>query len=236
MTPPVILFIAAERMEFDGLLRFVSSHPLDWGLQFACEGELNGSTAFFVAHGPGMQLAGFAADAVRQRVKPDLVISTGFCGALDPELNCGDILIATSVIDLESGRTYPARAPERGCSSAKTGAVVSSQRVAVSADEKKRLAQTGALAVEMEAGAIAWRAGIWGVPFCCIRAVSDEAGETLPIDFNRMRDAAGRFSRARIAAAALVRPWSGIPGLLRLGRGCRKASGSIGDFFANCRL
>ena len=236
MTRPVALFIAAERMEFEGGLRFVRPTPLDWGLRFACEAELNGSTALFVAHGPGMQLAGFAADAVRQRVKPDLVVSTGFCGALDPELNCGDILIATSVIDVENGRTFAARTPERGCSSAKTGALVCSNRVAVSVEDKRQLAQTGARAVEMESGAIAWRAGIWGAPFYCIRAVSDAATDTLPIDFNRMRDAAGRFNRASIVTAALMRPWTGIPGLLRLSSGCRKASTSLGEFFANCRL
>ena len=36
--------------------------------------------------------------------------------------------------------------------------------------------------------------------------VTDTADESLPLDFNRMRDADGRFSRAKIVAAALRRP------------------------------
>jgi hypothetical protein len=88
----------------------------------------------------------------------------------------------------------------------------------------------------MEAAAIAEKAKEWGVPFYSIRAVSDTASEDMPLDFNLYRDAAGRFSRSRIALAAMARPFSAIPALLRLNRHCRIAAESLGDFFADCRL
>jgi hypothetical protein len=65
--------------------------------------------------------------------------------------------------------------------------------------------------------------------------VSDVAGEDLPLDFNRYRDADGRFNRARIALAAMGRPFSVLPGLLRLDRNCRRAAERLGEFLANCQ-
>jgi len=98
------------------------------------------------------------------------------------------------------------------------------------------LGETGAAAVDMESAALSKKAAEWGVPFYAIRAVSDRAEEDMPLDFNTYRDAAGRFSRARIALAALARPFTTIPALLRLDRNCRIAADSLGDFFADCRL
>ena len=88
----------------------------------------------------------------------------------------------------------------------------------------------------MESAAVARKAAEWGVPFRCVRAVSDTAAEDMPLDFNLYRDADGRFSRTRIALAALARPFTAIPALLRLDRNCRIAAESLGDFFADCRF
>ena len=74
------------------------------------------------------------------------------------------------------------------------------------------------------------------MPFCCVRSVSDTAQEDMPLDLNQYRDSAGRFSRSRILAAALARPRTVIPGLLRLDRNCRIASESLGAFLASCQL
>lgn len=229
------LFVAAEAREFAGVLKLVRSNPLNWGLQFASKADLNGMEAVLVADGPGMQLAGAAADVARRHVRPDVVVSTGFCGAVDPELETGEVLIATAVNDKENDKTYAARQP-RDCDAAQTGCVVSVSRVANSVADKRDLFEAGARAVEMEAGAVAARAAIWGVPFYCIRAVLDTAADGFGIDFNRMRDEKGRFSRGRIVTAALARPWSGLPLLLKLDRNSRRAADSLGEFFANCRL
>ena len=104
-------------------------------------------------------------------------------------------------------------------------------------EEKRRLREkTGAIAAEMEAGAVSKIAQEWGVPFYCVRAVSDTANEDMPLDFNLYRDAAGRFSRSRIALAAMRRPFTAIPALLRLDRNCRHAADKLGEFFADCQL
>jgi hypothetical protein len=114
--------------------------------------------------------------------------------------------------------------------------LLSIDRVIASAREKAELHRTtGADAVEMEAAAIAERAESWKVPFRAIRVVSDSAEESLPLDFNRMRDADGRFSRARIVGAALRHP-SVFPRLLRLDQRSKLAAEALGDFIADTRF
>ena len=90
--------------------------------------------------------------------------------------------------------------------------------------------------MEMEAAGVAARASEKGIPFFCVRSVSDTAAEDLVLDFNTYRDREGRFSRLRVAGAALRRPWSLIPGLLRLNRNSLAASESLGDFLVDCRF
>ena len=58
----------------------------------------------------------------------------------------------------------------------------------------------------MEAGAVAERAEHFNIPFYAIRVVTDAADENLPMDFNQVRDAEGRFDRLRILAAASRQP------------------------------
>lgn len=115
------------------------------------------------------------------------------------------------------------------------GDVASVDRVAITARDKCDLrASTGAAVVEMESAAVAKKAQEWNVPFGCVRVVSDAAEADLPLDFNRYRDADGRFERTRIALAALGRPFTVLPGLVRLDRDCRKAAERLGEFLANC--
>jgi hypothetical protein len=88
----------------------------------------------------------------------------------------------------------------------------------------------------MEAGILAARAREWNVPFFCIRAVTDTATETFSLDFNRMRNQDGRFSRARIVTAAMRRPAVLVPELRKLNRRCKQASEALGEFVDHCRF
>jgi adenosylhomocysteine nucleosidase len=173
-----------------------------------------------LASGPGSRLV---SEALRERKPADGLVSVGFCGALDPALEIGDIIVSGT--DVQSALPFV------------RGEILSADRVAVTVAEKRTLReQTGAVAVEMESAAVAAKAREWGVPFRCIKVVSDTAREDMPLDFNRYRDAAGRFSRGRIALAALGRPFRAIPALLELDRNCRRAAEKLGEFLADCQL
>jgi adenosylhomocysteine nucleosidase len=219
---PTWLVVAAEEREFDGIREQLGSGvPLHWPeAGFAREVVANGVRWWLVANGPGGRLV---KEALAARRGVDGVISTGYCGALDPALSIGDIVVSG-----EPPTTKRAFVP---------GRIHSSHRVVVTAGEKKKLREaTGAVAVDMEAASVKEKAAQWNVPFHCVRVVSDTAGEDLPLDFNRYYDAAGRFSLIRIATHALLHPLTVLPALLRLNKNCRSAGKQLGVFFADCRF
>jgi nucleoside phosphorylase len=227
-----VLAVAAERGEFAGLLRRAAAvRRLDWGLRCALEAELNGQRWVLVANGMGARLAGQAVRVALERGSYGAVVSTGYCGALEPGLRVADIVVATEVLS-PAGRA-PARQPHGAA--AAHGPVYSAGDVAVTAASKARLHAAGGIAVEMEAGAVAPEAAARRLDFYCIRAVSDTAHNDLPLDFNRLRGADGGLARARVLGALARRPQA-LAGLLRLARDCRAASHSLGDFLADCRF
>lgn len=230
-----IVAIAAEAREFAGLLRHASSvSALDWPVDFARRAEIGGSTWIVAANGPGPKLAGAAAGVAAERCRARAYVSTGFCGGLDPELEAGQVFVASTVEAPERGRQFVSRGTaNRGGHAA--GRLLSVDRVAVTAAEKAALWAGGAAAVEMEAAAVAERAERSETPFYCIRVVSDTARDEMPLDFNLYRDRDGRFSRGRIVAAALRKPVR-FAGLLKLDAHCRRASSNLGDFLADCRF
>jgi adenosylhomocysteine nucleosidase len=232
-TADAILAIAAERAEFAGLLAHASGvTPLGWPVAFSCSARIGGRPWLLAANGPGPKLAGEAVRTGLERVRPAMVLSTGLCGALDESLAVGDVFVATRVDAPEMDREFVCRTVD----GAPRGALVSLDRVAVTSSEKARLRRdTGASAVEMEAAAVAGAAESAGAVFYCIRSVSDDARASFPLDFNRCRDAEGRFSIARIVAAAVRRP-TAFPALLRLRSDAARASISLGDFLADCRF
>jgi len=217
------LLVAAERREFDGIRkRMGKTTQLAWpGAKFACEAQWKGDRWWMLANGPGPSLV---IGPLKEKPEVDGIISTGLCGALDPELRVGDIVV------------FGDKAIETQVAS-RRGAVHSIDHVAVTSEEKRTLHnQTGAIIVDMESATIQRKAAEWELPYLCIRAVSDRAGDTLPLDFNRYRNPQGDFSRTRIALAAIARPFTVMPQLIEFHRNCRKAADALGDFLADCRF
>jgi Phosphorylase superfamily len=219
--------MAAERREFDGIRKRIgNTKQLMWpGAKFACEAEWQGDRWWMLANGPGETLV---LDVLKEKKDVDGMISTGLCGALDPALRLGDVVVSGNAhIEV----TNDTRAPFV------RGAVHTIDHVAITAAEKRGLHnRTGAIAVDMESAAVERRAAEWNVPYLCIRAVSDRAGDTLPLDFNRYRNDRGDFSRIRIALAAVARPFTVMPQLMEFDRNCRRAVDALGDFLADCRF
>ena len=225
----MLAFVAAERREFDGVVRKAERiMKLNWPLDFARMAWLKGEPIVLVANGPGPKLAGRATEIARKHQELKGLVSTGFCGALNPALQPCDIFVATEIMGVAYALSVP-RSSER----VKSGKLLSIDRVVSNAAEKTDLHQTGTDAVEMEAAAVALKAAQWNLPFYCVRVVTDTSTENFPLDFNRMRDADGRFSRIRIMAAALRRPGSVLPELLKLNKRFRDASRALGDFLVD---
>lgn len=238
-----LLYIAAEARELTNFAeRLTGLRPLKWPLDYAQEGILDDRRILLAANGPGPKLAAQALEiAIRAISAADLqssalegVISTGFCGALRSDLVEGQIVVGTEVLAVATNEKLTALDVETE-QPFLSGTLVSQDRVASTATEKAQLAQQhDALAVEMEAFGVAARAKRAGLPFYCIKVVSDRADESLGIDFNRSRSADGRFSRVKIVLQAIARP-NLIPELFRLRGRAEMAARALGDFLVSCR-
>jgi len=149
----------------------------------------------------------------------DEVISTGWAGALREELVPGQTYDVSTVIDARTGERFVTTGPPNDCW------LVTNSRVADAA-EKQRLASTyEAALVDMEAAGVARLARMRGIPFYCIKGISDGYSDHLP-DFNRFISTDGQFQLLRFVFFALVRPWH-WRALIRMGENSSKAARSI---------
>ena len=229
-----ILMVAADAMEFPGILRHATGAApgriaIDWS-RFA---RLGNYELLLAANGMGARRAAAAVDAALAGFRAEAIVSTGFCGALEGDLEIADIVTGTAV--LAGARTFPALYPasERRH---RLGVVCSVDHVVQTAEEKGRLRAGGASAVEMEAGGVAERAGAHGVPFYCIRVVTDLANEDMANNFNEALFPDGHFATINILRGALRNPLVRLPELVRLRNRCVRAAGALGDFIADCRF
>lgn len=227
-----ILAVAAERREFDGLLRRATRvRRLDLDAEFAAEAECGGEDWVLAANGPGPRLAQAAFDAGFAYRRPGVVVSTGYCGALSPGLAPADVFVAGRIAQ-KGGGAWECLAPDGG---GFRGTLLSMDRVAATAEEKSALHGLGFDAVEMEASAVADACASRGLPLFCVRAVSDAASESLPLDLNLFRDPEGRFRKPAIAARAMTSVRVARE-LMRLDRQCRQASDALGEFLVHCQF
>ena len=274
-----LLFIASDPMEFRGLLSHATAiREAEVAANWSRLAMLRDSELLLVANGAGPRRAAAATDAGMKKFDAEAIVSTGFCGALSPELQIADLVSATMCDrppGLSSARcaagAYAAqtaeekRNPAVGQSQALptwpyalsapeplrngtrnitpafaprhfAGPIRSIPYVAQTAEEKRKLAENGAIAVEMEAAGIAARAESLGLPMYCIRAVTDLAGENLANNFNKALRLDGQFDTILILKGSLRNPMVRLPELLRLRKRCVRAAQVLGEFFADSRI
>lgn len=136
------------------------------------------------------------------------LLSFGLAGGLDPALAPGALVLASEIVTA-GGRwpTDPAwaadfppllRAPLLGA----TAPLLDHAAKAAAFHD------TGAVAVDLESGAVARVAAAMGVPLLALRAVADPAGQTVPAAVLRVVNPQGHI-RLRAALVALAQhPWA----------------------------
>ncbi len=238
-----ILYVASEAAElrpFADLLTGV--RKLKWPVDYAYEGIWESRRILLAANGAGPVLAAQVVEiAIRAGMVAELsssrleaVISTGFCGGLDPALEASQIIVATQVLAPASGEVY-------NCSAVQSdqvfvqGTLLSQDRIANDAHQKRDLFGLEAIVVDMEAAGIAARTRRAQLPFACIKVVSDTASESFGFDLNRMRSPEGRIARGKIVLHALTHP-NVVPSLLRLRSRTRDAAKALGEFLVSSRI
>jgi adenosylhomocysteine nucleosidase len=147
---------------------------------------------------------------------PNLVVTCGFAGALNPRFKIGDV-----VFDEDAGCRLAEILKHSGALPAK---FYCAPRVATTAAEKTALRQsTGADVVEMESAVIREVCRAKKIPSATIRVVSDTANQDLPLDFNALMTPAQTISFPKLALA-LVKSPGRIPKLMELQRNTRFAA------------
>jgi adenosylhomocysteine nucleosidase len=239
-----ILYVAAEAAELRPLAQsLLNLRKLRWPIDYAFEGILEGKRIMLTANGAGPKLAARAVEVAIRAVsaaelsasKLEAVVSTGFCGALDPTLKEDQIVVATSLLDLKTAQASECQLLGNSPGHFVTGALVSQDRIAISPEEKRSLAACGAIAVEMEAAGVMARTKRAELPFYCIKVVSDRADEGFGFDLNALRTIEGRISRGKIGFHALSHPFV-LPELFRLKRRSERAAKALGEFLVSCRI
>jgi len=171
------------------------------------------------------------AEIVARRLFEDTPIaaalSLGVAGGLSPLVQAGDLIVADRVILRRSSglESFPCNDGIRKAATALIhrqggcyylGPVLTIDRI-LTAEEKRVLAgESGAMAVDMESGAIASAAAACSVPFLAIRGVLDPVHEDLAVGIDQFLDERGKPQPLPLIRYLIEHPLT-VPYLIGLG-------------------
>ncbi|WP_409160999.1 5'-methylthioadenosine/S-adenosylhomocysteine nucleosidase [Pectobacterium sp. B2J-2] len=189
-------------------------------------GHINSVDVALLKSGIGKVSAALGTTLLLEHSKPDVVINTGSAGGLAPTLNVGDIVVSDEVRYHDADVTAFGYEPGQmaGCPAAfladeklialaqetiadlqlnaVRGLVVSGDAFINGAEPLARIRTTfpNAIAVEMEATAIAHVCHQFTVPFVVVRAISDVADKASHLSFDEFLNVAAQQSTRMVEA------------------------------------
>jgi adenosylhomocysteine nucleosidase len=202
-------------------------------------GHRAGHEIVIVESGMGFNNAATAAENLVHEVRPDMIISAGFCGGVSAELQVGDVVVATGLTIISENvqeevpveipavsRNFVVRQAVEGHRVfaglfASTPAIMLKSRLAALLPSDAPFP-----VVEMESAAIAIIAVENGIPFTGIRAVSDPFDEELGFSLNEFCDDGMRIRIPRVLLTIARKPRI-IPQLIRLARNSQVAGACL---------
>ena len=151
-----------------------------------------------ICGGIGAEAARRATETVIQEARPTRVVSVGFAGALDSTLKVAEVIEPRIVVNAADGVRTEAGSGR--------GTLVSYAAPA-GREQKQRLGTAyGAVAVDMEAAAVALGAQVRGVEFAALKVISDAADFSMSAT-ERFIASDGQFHSVKFALHVAVRPW-----------------------------
>lgn len=169
-----------------------------------------------VAGGIGPQAAAQAARAIIRHYKPQVLLSAGLAGGLIHSVKVGSVITPAIVIDAATGTDYH-------CESGET-ILATAPEITGTASKQALADRFHAIAVDMEAAAVAEVARQEQITFRCVKAISDEVDFAMP-PLNQFVDQRGRFQNARFTAWLVVHPqyWAATAALARNSKSASQA-------------
>lgn len=190
-------------------------------------GEVDGVSLRVLETGIGKEKTRRALDWLHQpsptdSLRPDLVVSAGFGGALDPALRVGEVVQAGQVVD-EQGNAWTTQV---AFSEQPALRFLTSTRMIASAAEKARLLmEHAAPVVDMESAEAARFCAELDLPLVCLRGISDDAVTELSPWLIPLLSG-GRVAAGRLIWTVCRRPYL-VPQLWRLGNNTRQAGAAL---------
>ena len=202
--------ILKEKMED---VRIIKKASMDF-----YEGILAGKKAVVVRSGIGKVNAGICAQILADVFSVDAIINTGIAGSLNKNINIGDIVLSTDVVQHDMDATgfgyrkgqipqMPVfffnaddnlrRLAAEVCKEVNPdiqvyeGRIASGDQFVCDQDVKNRIvSEFSAYATEMEGAAIGQAAYLNEIPFLVVRAISDKADGSAQMDYSEFEKAA----------------------------------------------
>lgn len=208
------------------------------------ESQALSTHVLLIQTGIGPDQARSATQQILESESWDVIISTGFAGALNSS-PIGSLVIGQEVLLGQPADLLSDSDPQRivchpdwikaslsiqlmDAYPLQCGRFVTTDRVLTQASQKQILGKrTGAVAIDMESGAIGQVAQQHGLPFLIVRAISDGVNEDLPVDFNLFLKPFGWVGGVRYVLST-PRCWKG---LFRLYRNSKQAGLQLSRFF-----
>jgi adenosylhomocysteine nucleosidase len=240
----MIAILVAVRQELKPILRradadhVVRQEHLDFH-----EGTLGGQPVALLALGIGKECARIAAEMTIHCYRPDLIISSGFAGGLQPDMHAGDIIVGTEILDLRKDQrtrlqwdlthkpVQPARIHGEDTPGLRVhyGKLLTTDEMVLRAENKARIGKaTGALAVDMETSAVAAVCAARKTDFLAVRCITDKVDENLPDEFNDFF-VLGQL-RAKRVISSCVRDPRVLADLARLGYRAKHSGDKLARF------
>jgi adenosylhomocysteine nucleosidase len=145
----------------------------------------------------------------------DCLISTGFAGALNDDLQIGDLLLAEnfSTVDLIKTRASLSSLPIHNANLLTVPALIDSR------EERNKLAlSSGAVAVDMETEFIARACAACGIPLLSLRVISDTPHNLFPAPVDVLFDIERQQTRMLKLATHLLTHPTHVPRLVQFAR------------------
>ena len=202
--------ILKEKMED---VRIIKKASMDF-----YEGILAGKKVVVVRSGIGKVNAGICAQILADVFSVDAIINTGIAGSLNKNINIGDIVLSTDVVQHDMDATgfgyrkgqipqMPVfffnaddnlrRLAAEVCKEVNpdiqvfNGRIASGDQFVCDQDVKNRIvSEFSAYATEMEGAAIGQAAYLNEIPFLVVRAISDKADGSAQMDYSEFEKAA----------------------------------------------
>jgi adenosylhomocysteine nucleosidase len=211
--------IAAMTQESDALLRLIrgwkriASGPFR-GHRF----ELSGRTCVLATSGMGARRAREVTRCLVERSKPKLLISFGIAGAIEPDLEIGDVVAPDAFCQLslegpgplQPLGTWPAGTREAMVKALDArGARLYPGTAITTGGSQFEHYKPGEMShpiLEMETAGIAQVAAEKGIPLLSLRAISDGPLAPIPIDLGEMMDEDANLQFGRMLKAFVRHP------------------------------